>query len=784
MQELPKVSNRSASASPPAGVDIKRYIRLIQRKKWLITVIFLVMAFLTFVVMVKFGPRPVYTVTTLLQINDISILSAGLGDGVQAQGDSKVGVLTSRTFLGNVVDKQSLALVFDRIDRYAITDSVDIYGEYDDGQYLLQREDGNVKLFYTNEDRDIKNKLIIDKPFPKNYLVEFKGVKIYLKKDWWDHHNKRKFILNRKSKAVENLLGNLTPDFLNPRAKTLLQISYRGDDRALITETLNVLVNEFVKQNLNIKKFHTREVLNILTEQLASAKKDMDAAADKLKDFREKNPWVGLTETSNQSLTEINNAESQKIDVSSKVTELQMLIQRYNNMTGEGKYTVLNEIIAYLAAQDVPTIPALASEFTILSTNRNRLLATHSPSHPDVVENTEKLNSLCDKVMLTANNQLNSFNSQIGNIQSKIRKENFKIQRLPAKEVQYAELQRQKNVADQVFESLLVRHNQAKVSDAVEVGDIIVLDPAVEPLAIDPLSFLLRYIMISIGVGLAVSFGIVFVGDFFDKTVRSSDEIEKIFQTKVLAKIPVIGSEKEVDDVSFNGIKKIDPKLVTADYSPTAMGEEYRSLRTQILFASNHKTIRSLYVTSLNPNEGKSLNTANIAITFAQQKIPTLLIDADLRRGVLHSSFACKKKPGLSDFLYSNSDINDENMQKVIQQTHIPNLYLLSGGIPVPNPSEILGSQRSKDIFKFLSDRFGFVIVDTPPINVTTDSIVISRYVDSGIFVIRAGKTNVKDVKEKVAQFDNFKDNLFGFILNCVEVDAHKNSYKYSYYNY
>ena len=355
---------------------------------------------------------------------------------------------------------------------------------------------------------------------------------------------------------------------------------------------------------------------------------------------------------------------------------------------------------------------------------------------------------------------------------------------MPAKEVEYAELLRQKNVADQVFESLLVRHNQAKVSDAVEVGDIIVLDPAVEPLPIDPLAFLLRYILIAVVAGLAVSFGIVFIGDFFDKTVRSPDEIEKIFQAKVLAKIPVIGSLKEVHDISFNGTKKIDPKLVTADYSPTAMGEEYRSLRTQILFASNHKTLRSLYVTSLNPNEGKSLNTANIAITFAQQKIPTLLIDADLRRGVLHTSFACKKKPGLADFLYSNSDINDENMQKVIQQTHIPNLYLLSSGVPVPNPSEILGSQRSKDIFKFLSDRFGFVIVDTPPINVTTDSIVISRYVDSGIFVIRAGKTNVKDVETKVAQFDNFKDSLFGFILNGVEIDNYKNSYKYSYYNY
>jgi capsular exopolysaccharide synthesis family protein len=150
----------------------------------------------------------------------------------------------------------------------------------------------------------------------------------------------------------------------------------------------------------------------------------------------------------------------------------------------------------------------------------------------------------------------------------------------------------------------------------------------------------------------------------------------------------------------------------------------------------------------------------------------------------LHNSFASKKKPGLADFLYSNADINDENIQKVIQQTHIPNLYLMTSGIPIPNPSEILGSQRAKDIFKFLSDRFGFVIVDTPPVNVAADSVVISRYVDSGIFVVRAGKTNVDDVKSKIAQYDNFQEHLFGFILNCVEAETQKNHYKYSYYNY
>jgi tyrosine-protein kinase Etk/Wzc len=350
--------------------------------------------------------------------------------------------------------------------------------------------------------------------------------------------------------------------------------------------------------------------------------------------------------------------------------------------------------------------------------------------------------------------------------------------------MQFAELTRKRNVADEVYSSLLIRLNQAKVADAVEVGDIIVIDYAVTPVLQSTLVFIIQFFFIAIFLGLAVSFGLIFFIDFFDKTVRTPEELKKIVPFRVVAKIPVIGSEKEVTSETFDGTKRVDNKLVTADYSPTAMGEEYRSLRTQILFSTNQRPIRSIFITSLSPNDGKSLNAANLAITFAQQKIPTLLVDADLRRGVLHNSFACKKKPGLSDFLYSHADINDENIQKVIQQTHIPNLYLMTSGIPVPNPSEILGSQRGKDIIKFLSDRFGFLIVDTPPINVTTDCVVISKYVDIGLFVVRAGKTNIEDVKTKIGEYEDFHERIFGIVLNCAETDTYKESYKYSYYNY
>jgi len=737
---------------------------------------------LSSLVLFNFGPKTKYKTTALLEFSDTRDL-AGMDSRGRPVNDGQLGIMMSRSFLGTVVDELGLVFSLRDFSRNNIVDSVKISPDYQRGTYVLKRENDNLKLYFSSPEGLIEDKLVVDQKFPKDFKVSYGGCELFLNKLYWDANKSVDFTLKKREETIEDLRIDLRPEWAN-RQNTILLLIYRGTDRHLIAETLNTLVEEFVKRNKYNKKVHIREVVNIISEQLKQAKETFDLAQEELKQFRERNPFVTLSASPEGIIGDRTTLESDKITLKNKKSDLELVLKRHKEAEKVEKYSILNEILSFLTTEGVSTVAALSSEFAVLNAERSNLLSSFDSDHPVIHENNAKLDALQDKVLLTANNQIKSYNSRLYQTNAKIREQDRKLSGLPAKEMRFAELQSRRNVADEVYSSLLVRYNKAKVADAVEVGSIMILDYAIVPEQELLILVYIRYIAVAILVGLTTGLGFGLVVGFFDKTVRTSDELMKIMQIKVVGKIPIIGSQKETFDTSFDGTKRIDPKLVTADYSPTAMGEEYRALRTQILFARNQQNVRSLFVTSLSPDEGKSLNTSNIAITFAQQKIPTLLIDSDLRRGVLHNSFACKKKPGLADFLYSNADINDENIQKVIQQTHIPNLYLMTSGIPVPNPSEILGSQRAKDIFKFLSDRFGFVIVDTPPINVTTDAVVISRYVDSGIFIVRAGKTNVEDVKAKISQYDNFQEHLFGFILNCVESETHKNSYKYSYYNY
>ena len=199
---------------------------------------------------------------------------------------------------------------------------------------------------------------------------------------------------------------------------------------------------------------------------------------------------------------------------------------------------------------------------------------------------------------------------------------------------------------------------------------------------------------------------------------------------------------------------------------------------------NNNSKNKSLIVASLTPGDGKSLFSSNLAITFAQQKLPTLLIDCDLRRGVIHNSFNCGKKPGLTDVLVSNNPINLPEISRIIQRTHVPNLYLISCGIQVPNPSELLGGQRMKQFHNLLENKFGMIIIDSPPIEFVPDVMVLNSFIHSVLLVVRYKKTNLNKLNEKLREFSNIKDDFRGVVINASSNLTEKEHDSYSYYHY
>ena len=228
-------------------------------------------------------------------------------------------------------------------------------------------------------------------------------------------------------------------------------------------------------------------------------------------------------------------------------------------------------------------------------------------------------------------------------------------------------------------------------------------------------------------------------------------------------------------------------KEVIAHKDPKSpISEVFRTLRTNIQFMSSSKKMKTLLVTSTFPGEGKSWVTSNLAVTFAQAGKRVILIDADMRKGRQYAIFGVSPRPGLSNLLaeYDIDNNDPEQILDYVQETEVENLFVISAGNVPPNPSELLVSQEMSKVLEELRKMCDIVIVDGTPCELVTDSVILSRMVDTTI-VVTAHKMTKKDALQRVVKnIKNVGGNLAGVVINKVPVSAKKYGEKYYYYGH
>lgn len=201
--------------------------------------------------------------------------------------------------------------------------------------------------------------------------------------------------------------------------------------------------------------------------------------------------------------------------------------------------------------------------------------------------------------------------------------------------------------------------------------------------------------------------------------------------------------------------------LITMLNPKSPISEAYRSLRTNVQYASVDQQIKVLMVASAKSGEGKTTTVTNLAVTYAQEGKKVLLIDGDLRKPSLHHLFQHSNRIGLTSVLF-----NHQLLPEVIRETNVDNLSVITSGPIPPNPSEILGSQRMISLLEELKGKFDVILFDTPPILAVADGLVISSYCDGVVLVVLAGKVKKSLVQKTKASLEHVQAKILGVVLN------------------
>ncbi|MGI9069506.1 MAG: GumC family protein [Pyrinomonadaceae bacterium] len=334
----------------------------------------------------------------------------------------------------------------------------------------------------------------------------------------------------------------------------------------------------------------------------------------------------------------------------------------------------------------------------------------------------------------------------------------------------------------QYLNALLQRKRELEATGSTEkTSDISVSTYSRLGQPIGPQRF--RNIIIAFVLSLVAGIGLAFLLDFLDDTVNSMEDVDRYIHLPALALIP----SSKGDKARLIGMPGGPPgpagasnALALVDDARSPVAEAYRHLRTSLLLSSAGQPPKTILVTSSQPSEGKTTTAINTAFMLAQTGAEVLIIDCDLRRPRLHAHFEVSNSVGLTNWLSGERDI-DALIQSYDKHA---NLKLLTSGPVPPNPAELLGSDEMRKLLALLSERFAHIIIDSPPAISFTDASILSTMVDGVVLIVHGGKSSRAVVRRARQQLLDVGANIFGVVLNNVKLESQQDYYYAGYYGY
>ncbi|NER13966.1 polysaccharide biosynthesis tyrosine autokinase [Leptobacterium flavescens] len=534
-------------------------------------------------------------------------------------------------------------------------------------------------------------------------------------------------------------------------------------------DVINEVISQYAETSFDEKKAISKVTTDFINNRLEIITNDLSDVDESVERFKSGNQ---LTNISSEAELFLNTGSEYRRDLLATGTQLTLVESMSELLDNQQAYELLPSNIGLEDA----TISAATASYNELISERNRLLKSSSEKNPVIVNLDQRINEIRRGLQQSLNNAKNSLNIRVGDLRRQTATINSKISTLPGQERQFLDISRQQQIYESLYLYLLEKREEAAITQAAISPNTKVIDEAfaVSESPISPNKKMIY--LVGIFLGLVTPFSFFYLRNLLDNKIHNKEDLEKELNISILGEIPRLKGKNKT--------------LLVERNDRSILSESFRIIRTNFDYLkrvrNTHRYDNVIFVTSTVNGEGKTFVSTNLSLIMANSDKRVLLIGADIRNPKIQLFLKKQKRInnyGLTDYLFDRSlTTKDVISTYEIKNNHVD--ILLSGKTP-PNPAEMLMSERMRSLFDEVSMQYDYVIVDTAPAMLVTDTLLFSQYAGHTIYVTRAEYTEKRILNFARELYEDKKLNGMMLVVNDVKQSnfGYGAKYGYGYYD-
>ena len=566
-------------------------------------------------------------------------------------------------------------------------------------------------------------------------------------------------ISNPRSVAVAYRAGmNIAP---TSKTTTVANITVNNSVPERGADFISQLVKVYNEDANDEKNEVAQKTAEFIEERISIINNELGSTENELAIFKQRSGLTNLTSDAQMALQEKSRYEQQ---LTENATQLS-LVQDLQNYIQDNN-TIYEVIPSNIGLEDA-SLKSIINQYNTLILERKRLLRTSGENNPAVINMSSSIEAMRNNVQTSISSVLRGLQITQRNLQREANRFMGRISDAPKQEKEFVTIQRQQEIKATLYILLLKKREENALTLAATASNGRIIEDPSSSGPIAPRKKMLMLVAIILGVGLPV--GIIYLKEMLKYKIEGRMDVEK------LTKIPIIG---EIPSCS-QSLKNSTNSIVIHENQNNIMEETFRAIRAKLLFLLE-KGQKVILVTSSIPKEGKSFAAANLALSFSFLGKKTLIIGMDIRKPGLNKTFGFSTRShGITNYLQDPEQVN--LFDTIFTSDVSPNLHILPGGTVPPNPTELVSRPIFDETIELLKQHYDYIILDTAPIGLVTDTSTIAHVADVGIIVCRADYTPKAAYREINALQQEQIFTKLATVINDIDMNQRKNSYSYGY---